>query len=133
MQRLLLPPLIPTGGRAVLTLLGRWCYGAAGRELLQSKGRIRTQDGVYFELVEEGTLEERLANKSGEWGMASGRSGREQCAGAASRGCSLPFPLKRSLRLPSCPVLLRSCLCSTASPQPPLGTSPPPEGLSHLV
>ncbi|EFN55105.1 hypothetical protein CHLNCDRAFT_135022 [Chlorella variabilis] len=37
-----------------------------GRELLQSKGRIRTQDGVYFELVEEGTLEERLANKSAQ-------------------------------------------------------------------
>ena len=39
-----------------------------GRERIQSKGRTRKRGSVYFELVERGTQEERLARKSGEGG-----------------------------------------------------------------
>lgn len=42
------------------------CWLLAGRERLQAKGRTRMPGSVYYELVDEGTLEERLANKSGE-------------------------------------------------------------------
>ena len=35
-----------------------------GRELVQSKGRIRMPGSIYFELVEQGSLEQRLSDKA---------------------------------------------------------------------